>query len=98
MNKESILGWGITFFLIACGLAVADNYKWTIMVCDGQLDNGRCSEDKYVLTGYKSKNDCMEKGISLKNASGFTCGRGCKESDYGYRVCKEICTAGGCVN
>lgn len=87
----------ITVTFLVLGFVTLSNSKWTLMVCNGQLTNGRCNEDKYVLTGYKSKNNCMEKGIALENSSGFACGRGCKESSYGYRVCKEICTLRGCV-
>lgn len=69
---------------------------WTLMVCSEPHSTGGCAETSYVLKGYKSERECLEKGIGLHNKSGFECGSSCKMSDYGLYVCKEICNENGC--
>lgn len=74
------------------------NNNWTLMICESSHITGGCAEDKYILTGYRSQRECMEKGILMKNTSGFECGLNCKDSSYGGRICDEICNEKGCTN
>jgi len=77
-------------------LSACASKTWTLFVCESPHPNGGCFENKYVLRGYQSQKECMEKGISLMNQSGFECGYGCREEDGWGTVCKEICNEKGC--
>lgn len=82
----------LAIFFSGCG---RDN--WTLMVCSSLMENGiECRENSYVLDGYKTKNECMEKGLEVAKKDGFECGRNCKIKDSGMRVCGPICNRGGC--
>lgn len=92
----------LTLIIIVVGLylisLIFNKNTWTLMVCKSLMSNGvECYENSYVLEGYKSQNECMEKGIALASREGFECGRNCKPSkDYGGTVCEVICNRAGC--
>lgn len=72
--------------------------SWRLMVCSSLMENGiECRENSYILDGYKSQNECMEKGIAVASRQGFECGKNCKKSEYSdLAVCEEICNKAGC--
>ena len=88
----------VVIALIIKGVFFKDN--WRLMVCSSLMENGiECKENSYVLDGYKSQNECMEKGISLANDQGFECGKNCKKSEYSdIALCEIICNKAGCSN
>jgi len=66
------------------------------MICDTPHFTGGCGSNKYALEAYLSQKDCMEKGIEMRNPSGFECGYGCKKSDGGaLQICDLICNEKG---
>lgn len=87
--------WGVSNF----GPKVIDFVTpdtWTLMVCKTIFHHGvQCYDNEYVIPGYKSKKECMEKGIEIASDKGFECGSNCKK-DYGVMVCKEVCNKAGC--
>jgi hypothetical protein len=70
---------------------------WTLMICKTKHYSGGCGDMEYELKGYKTQRECMEKGIAMKNPEGFECGYSCKDSDYGGKICNEICNETGCT-
>jgi len=73
--------------------------KWTLFICKTPHPTGGCMDNKYVLEGYKSQRECMEKGITLQNEAGFECGGSCKKDEYFGYVCNPICNEKrGCYN
>ena len=100
------------YFLLFC-LAIYFGYKiilatynfirpktWTLMICEGEpMGDGGCYNNSYVLEGYKSQRECMEKGLAMSRISGFECGEDCRvDKEWGARVCKTLCNKGGCGN
>jgi len=70
--------------------------KWTLFVCESLMADGvQCYSNAYVLEGYKSKLECMEKGLELSDDKGFECGINCINEGHG-TVCEEICNRSGC--
>lgn len=86
---------GVVFFIIK-SLFFKD--QWRLMICSSLMENGvECRENSYVLDGYKSQNECMEKGIELSKGQGFECGKNCKKSEYSdLAICEVICNKAGC--
>jgi len=83
--------------LSAILLSGCTSKEWTLMVCDTKHFSGGCGDTKYVLKGYKTQRECMEKGIEMKNPEGFECGSACRLSDGGLlQVCDEVCNETGC--
>lgn len=73
--------------------------EWTLMVCSSPHATGGCSDTSYIIKGYKTQKDCMEKGVELKNYSGFECGLSCRDwEDTSLQICDEICNEKGCNN
>ena len=96
-----IIGLVIGFFLFKNAVNWARpkyfSKNWTLMICETPHFSGGCAENRYILEGYKSQTDCMEKGISLRNQAGFECGYGCHLSDGGgLQVCDKVCNENGC--
>ena len=82
-------------------LLAAYNYirpkTWTLMICEGEpMYDGGCYNNSYVLEGYKSQRECMEKGLAMPNTSGFECGGDCRIDDTWGRVCQTLCNKSGC--
>ena len=84
----------IAFFVILFFTIKKDD--WTLMVCKEKLNNAECYSNSYIIPGFKSSNACLLEGASKFKKEGFECGKNCKETDYGIRVCKEICNSSGC--
>jgi len=80
------------------GKGVFTKNTWDLMVCKILMDDGaQCYDNSYVLKGYKTQNECMEKGIELAKKEGFECGKNCKKEDgMNLIVCDVICNKNGC--
>jgi hypothetical protein len=98
MKKHSIFIL-IILFISTLLLSGCTSKKWTLFICETSHHTGGCMDNKYVLEGYKSQRECMEKGITLQNEAGFECGGSCKIQGYGGYVCNPICNEKrGCYN
>ena len=87
----------IPFFITGCSF----REDWTLMVCKNTLSGSKgmeCRDVGYVLNGYKTEAECMEKGIQLAKNIGFECGKNCKELEYvdNSYSCEVVCNKGGC--
>lgn len=69
--------------------------EWTLMICKTKHFSGGCDDISYLLNGYKTQRECMEKGLALKNPEGFECGVNCKPWGS-LQSCSEICNETGC--
>lgn len=69
--------------------------SWTLFLCESEMSDGGCFENKYELEGYKSQNECMEKGIQLSKGMAFECGYDCRV-EYSVNVCDKVCGKNGC--
>lgn len=72
--------------------------SWDLMVCKSLLDDGsQCYENSYVLKGYRTQAECMEKGLELAKKEGFECGKNCRHDvAYDADICDIICNKSGC--
>ncbi|MFH1407473.1 MAG: hypothetical protein ABIG91_00320 [Patescibacteria group bacterium] len=77
--------------------------SWNLMVCKSTMNNGtECYDTSYILKGYKTQSDCMEKGMQLAKKEGFECGKNCRDYDSCkgqedcIQVCDIICNKVGC--
>lgn len=95
-ENKTLIVIGIVIIALFVFFVSRSNSDWTLMICETSHYSGGCDDNKYVIDGYKSKKECMEKGISINNPQGFECGSSCKESDYGLQVCNEVCNETGC--
>ncbi|OGV94726.1 hypothetical protein A3A66_01815 [Microgenomates group bacterium RIFCSPLOWO2_01_FULL_46_13] len=71
---------------------------WDLTVCSSLMADGvQCQENSYVLKGYKTQAECMEKGIELAKNEGFECGKNCRQGDgWSGITCEVICNKEGC--
>lgn len=72
--------------------------SWDLMVCKTIMEDGvQCYDNSYVLKGYKTQVECMEKGIELAKREGFECGKNCRENkNLGGTICDIVCNKAGC--
>ena len=70
--------------------------KWDLAVCKTVKEEGvSCFGNGYILKGYQTQAECMEKGLELAKKEGFDCGKNCRE-EYGVLVCDIVCNKNGC--
>ena len=96
--KDSIF---LLFLILLSGLVLSactatSKDEWSLMICENVHSPGECGDIQYVLNGYQTQKDCMEKGIELNNEAGFECGLNCESGEFATQVCDEVCNRNGC--
>ncbi|MFH1162261.1 MAG: hypothetical protein V1696_03235 [Candidatus Jorgensenbacteria bacterium] len=94
--KENWFKVGIPIAFILGMLIFGGKEEWTLMVCNGKLNDAECYSNSQVITGFESSKECFLEGASRFVKEGFECGKNCREEGHGLRVCKEICNSAGC--
>lgn len=86
----------IAIFLVAKSLIQKNKQQeWTLFIYSSITPDSE--KQKIKVDGYKSKNDCIEKAISLtKKNESFECASDCKPSMGNTNVCDKVCDASGC--
>jgi len=88
----------LTLIIIGVIIGIYDYSKsegtWDLVVCKNRKskDVGCILEEHYILKGYSSQRECMEKGIELGKNTGFNCGKDCKYNNS-VMVCKIVCSS-----
>jgi hypothetical protein len=97
MVRSNDVSWLVLIVALALGAWFFwDQEDWTLMVCKEKLNDAECYSNSYVIPGFTTEKECMLEGASRFSKEGFVCGNNCKVSEYGLRVCKEVCNSSGC--
>ena len=91
----SPLVWVVVVIVIIFGVYKLLSPKWTLMICDEVMENGReCYSFASIQKDqFTTKDMCLEIGGSVTRNNAypvFECGRKCKHDGI-FMVCDEIC-------
>jgi hypothetical protein len=90
LNNKKIFGIVVLIIIVLVVVFIFQKNNWTLFVCDAEKG---CYENKYIINGFKSLNECTLTGAAQFNG-GFECGKGCEyDKKIGEVICEKVCNS-----